>query len=184
MRYDLYEWLVTSFELINASSIFQCYVKWVLQDLLNDFCFTYVNDILIYMNDSLMKNQDHVWKVLVQLCDTGLQLDIDKCEFEVKETRYLEFVIFTDKDIKMNSAKIKVIEQWKASKTVTVIWSFLEFVNFYQIFIHNYSDLTMLLTRLTHKNSVFFWNHSCQVAFDKLKHMFMSAFILVQFNYN
>ncbi len=58
-----------------------------------------------------MKHQDHVQKILVQLCNIDLQLNIDKCEFEIKETRSLEFVIFTDKDIKMNSAKIKVIEQ-------------------------------------------------------------------------
>lgn len=183
-RYGLYEWLVTPFGLANAPSTFQRYINWALRDLLDDFCSAYVDDILIYTNGSLMEHQDHVRKVLVRLRDAGLQLDIDKCEFEVKETRYLGFVVSAGKGIKMDPAKVKAIEQWEAPKTATAVRSFLGFANFYRTFIRNYSDLTMPLTRLTHKDSVFSWDHSCQVAFDKLKHMFMTAPILVRFDYD
>jgi len=47
-RYELYEWIMTSFKLVNALSTFQRYINWVLQDFLNEFCSTYVNDILIF----------------------------------------------------------------------------------------------------------------------------------------
>jgi hypothetical protein len=51
-RYRLYEWMMTSFELVNALSIFQRYINWVLQNFLNEFCSAYVNNILIFTDES------------------------------------------------------------------------------------------------------------------------------------
>jgi hypothetical protein len=39
----------------------------------------------------------------------SLQIDIDKCEFEVKSTKYLEFILEVEKDVQMNSQKMKII---------------------------------------------------------------------------
>ncbi len=52
-RYRLYEWMMTSFELVNALSIFQRYINWVLQNFLNKFCSVYVNNILIFTDELL-----------------------------------------------------------------------------------------------------------------------------------
>ncbi len=52
-RYRLYEWMMTSFELVNALSTFQRYINWVLWDFLNKFCSAYVNDILIFTDELL-----------------------------------------------------------------------------------------------------------------------------------
>jgi hypothetical protein len=57
MRYELYEWMMTSFELVNVSSTFQRYINWVLQNFLNEFCSVYVNDILIFTDESLHQHQ-------------------------------------------------------------------------------------------------------------------------------
>ncbi len=67
MRYRLYEWMMTSFELVNALSIFQRYINWALWDFLNEFCSAYVNNILIFTDESLHQHQNHVWKILLQL---------------------------------------------------------------------------------------------------------------------
>ena len=45
--YDHYEYLVVSFSLINASVTFQVYINQVLQDLVDDFCVIYFDDILM-----------------------------------------------------------------------------------------------------------------------------------------
>ncbi len=45
--------MMTSFELVNVSSTFQRYINWALQDFLNKFCSVYVNDILIFTDESL-----------------------------------------------------------------------------------------------------------------------------------
>ena len=40
----------------------------------------------------------------------GLQLDIDKYEFEVQSTKYLGFIIEAGKGIRMDPAKVKAIQ--------------------------------------------------------------------------
>ena len=52
-----------------------------------------MDDVLIYSKGSLAEYREYVRKVLRRLQDIGLQLDINKCEFEVKSTKYLGFVI-------------------------------------------------------------------------------------------
>ncbi len=66
-RYELYEWMMTSFELVNVSSTFQRYINWVLQNFLNEFCSVYVNDILIFTDELLHQHRNHVWKILLWL---------------------------------------------------------------------------------------------------------------------
>ncbi len=108
-RYRLYEWMMTSFKLVNALSIFQRYINWALQNFLNEFCSVYVNNILIFTNELLHQHRNHVQKILLQLQEAGLQIDIDKCEFEVKSTKYLKFILKVRKSIQMNPQKMKAI---------------------------------------------------------------------------
>jgi hypothetical protein len=181
-RYGLYEWMVTPFGLANAPSTFQKYINWALRDYLDEFCSAYVDDILIYTNGSKEQHREHVKKVLVRLRDAGLQLDIDKCEFEVKETKYLGFIITAETGIKMDPAKVEAILNWEAPTSVRGVRSFLGFANFYRTFIRNYSDMVMPLTRLTHKEQEFEWTQETEDAFEKLKKIFISAPTLIQFN--
>ena len=41
--------------------------------------------------------------------EAGLQLDINKCEFEVKLTKYLGFIIEAGKGVSIDLAKVEVI---------------------------------------------------------------------------
>ena len=181
-RYGLYEWMVTPFGLANAPSTFQRYINWALRDFLDDFCSAYVDDILIYTDGSLKQHRRHVRQVLERLRAAGLQVDIDKCEFETKSTKYLGFILEAGKGIRMDPEKIQAIEEWQAPKTATAVRSFLGFANFYRTFIPKYSDIAMPLVRLTHKNAAFSWNNECQQAFNKLKKMFTNEQILVRFD--
>ena len=67
----------------------------MLHGILDDFCTTYLDDILIYSNNPL-KHEAHVAQVLKRLKDTGLQADIKKSEFAVKKTKFLGLIISTD----------------------------------------------------------------------------------------
>jgi len=102
-RYRLYKWMMTSFKLVNVWSIFQRYINRVLWDFLNEFYSVYVNNILIFTDELLHQHWNHVWKILLWLWEAGLQIDIDKCEFEVKSIKYLEFILKVKKNIQMNS---------------------------------------------------------------------------------
>jgi len=112
MRYELYEWMMTSFKLVNVSSTFQRYINWVLWDFLNKFCLTYVNNILIFTEKSLHQHWDYIQRILLWLWEVDLQIDIDKCEFEVKSIKYLEFILKVEKSIQINSQKVKTIMNW------------------------------------------------------------------------
>ncbi|XP_044721805.1 reverse transcriptase (RNA-dependent DNA polymerase) domain-containing protein [Hirsutella rhossiliensis] len=92
-RYGLYEWLVTPFGLTGAPATFQRYINHTLRDFLDEFCSAYIDDILIYSSGSLADHRNKVRQVLARLRDAGLQIDIDKCDFEAKSVKYLGFIV-------------------------------------------------------------------------------------------
>ena len=79
----------------------------VLFDYLNDFYTAYLDDIIIYLDNEL-EHETHMKKVLDRLCNAGLQADIKKCEFGVKRTKYLGFIVSTS-GIEVDLEKVKVI---------------------------------------------------------------------------
>jgi hypothetical protein len=79
----------------------------VLFDYLDDFCTAYLDNIMIYSENEL-EHETHVKKVLERLRNAGLQVDIKKCEFGVKRTKYLGFIVSTD-SIKVDLEKVEVI---------------------------------------------------------------------------
>jgi len=82
----------------------------------------------------------------------------------------------------MDDSKVQVIQEWPVPRKVKDIQLFLGFANFYHHFMVNYSDVTVLLMRLTCKNSAWNWSSSCQEAFVLLKKAFTTALILHHFN--
>jgi hypothetical protein len=81
MRYRLYEWMMTSFELVNVSSTFQRYINWVLQNFLNEFCSVYEQYYSIFTDELLHQHRNHVqryttwlWEVLYKLTLTNVSL--------------------------------------------------------------------------------------------------------------
>ncbi len=104
---EAYKYKMLSFELTNKLIFFQQYMNNVLWDFLNDFCQVYLDDILIY-SKMRKKHRDHVKLVLSQLREAELQMNIQKCEFDVEETVFLE-VIVSKLDLCMNFSKVTVI---------------------------------------------------------------------------
>ena len=184
-RYGLYEWLVTPFGLANGPSTFQKYINWTLKDFLDDFVSAYIDDILIYTNGSRAEHEEQVKKVLAKLQAAGLQIDIDKCEFSVKSTKYLGFIIEAGKGIRMDPKKVQAIYEWEAPSSVHGVRSFLGFANFYRRFIKAYSEIVTPLTALTRKESRegdFSLTSQALAAFKKLKKAFTTAPVLAQFH--
>jgi hypothetical protein len=95
----LFEWRVVLFGLTGAPAAFQRYINSILQDYLDDFVSAYIDDILIYLSGSLHDHRQKVGKVLQRLIDAGLQVDIDKCEFETKRVKYLGYIIEAENGI-------------------------------------------------------------------------------------
>jgi hypothetical protein len=106
-KYETYKNLMMFFELINESSIFQNFMNDVLMNYFYEFVIAYLNDIIVY-NNNKKEHIQHVRKILQRLRKTNIQTDVDKCEFRIIETKFLDMIIDRD-DIKMNSEKFKVI---------------------------------------------------------------------------
>ena len=82
----------------------------------------------------------------------------------------------------MDPAKIEVIIKWEAFKTVKGVQSFLGFANFYRKFIKNFSQLVMPLTNLVKSNTKFDWLDATNETFLKLKQIFVTAPLLIEFD--
>jgi len=177
---EAYKYKMLSFELTNESISFQQYMNDVLWDFLNDFCQVYLDDILIY-SKMRKKHRDHVKLVLSRLREAELQINIQKWEFDVEETVFLE-VIVSELNLCMNFSKVTVIVSWITSINLKEIQSFVRFVNFYRRFIKSFSKLVKSFTQLTRKNTSFVWNKICVQVFDNLKKQVSSISVLRHFD--
>ncbi len=121
----------------------------MLFECLHKFCQTYLNDILIY-NKTLKEHKTHVKEVLDKLREVNLQIDINKCEFKIQKISFLKLLIFIN-DLRMNSWKVDVIRSWKVSWSLIYMQIFIDFCNFYQWFIKNFSKIVWLMIKLTRK---------------------------------
>jgi hypothetical protein len=79
----------------------------IFMKYLDEFVVAYLNDILIYSNNA-KKHREHVRKMLSKLRKADIQVDIDKCEFNVFEIKFLDVIVDVN-EIRMNSEKIQTI---------------------------------------------------------------------------
>jgi hypothetical protein len=89
--------------------------------------------------------------------------------------------IVSDNSIFMDGKKIQTIVNWIAPSSIRDVQCFLDFANFYRIFIKDYSKIIAPLTRLIGKDK-FVWDEKAEEAFQTLKKAFISAPILVHAN--
>ncbi len=165
--FNVYKYRVMLFKLINKSAFFQHYINDVLFNYLHKFCQTYLNDILIY-SKTLKEHRTHMKEVLNKLHEAHLQMNIDKCEFKIQKISFLKLLIFIN-DLWINSWKVDLIWSWKVLQSLTYVQIFIDFCNFYQWFIKNFSKIIQLMIKLTWKDHFFKWTEICQMIFEELK---------------
>ncbi len=180
IKYEIYKYLIMSFELINESFTFQNFMNDTLMNYLNEFVVAYLDDIIVYSNNK-KKHIRHVRKILQRLRETNIQTDVNKCEFHTIETKFLEMIIERD-DIKMNFENIKTIVEWEKFTHLKEIQTFLKFVNFYRRFIKDFFKIAKSLVKLIKKNQLFSWSTDCQRTFDELKKRITETLVLSYFS--
>ncbi len=178
--FDSYKYHVMLFELINESTFYQHYMNDVLFKYLHQFCQIYLDDIIIY-SKILKKHKRHVQLILNKLREADLQIDINKCKFHVQKIIFLELLMSIEK-LKMNSRKIQAVVNWFILNNLTQIQLFIDFCNFYQRFIKNFSKIVHSIIQLTQKKIIFEWNEVCQTAFNHMKRCMTETFILRHFD--
>ena len=90
---------------------------------------------------------------------------------------YLEHVITSD-GVKPYPEKLSAIQNFKQSKTVKDVQSFLEVAGYYRKCIKNFSSIARTVTKQTQKDIIFDWTSNCENAFYDLKNALISAPVL------
>ncbi|GJV71837.1 putative reverse transcriptase domain-containing protein, partial [Tanacetum coccineum] len=80
--------------------------------------------------------------------------------------------------IYVDHSKIKAVKNWKASRTLTEVCSFLGLAGYYRRFIENFSKIAKSLTILTQKCKTFDWGEEQELAFQTLKDKLCNAHVL------
>ena len=171
-----YEYLVMPFGLSNAPAVFQTLVNDVLRDMLNQFVFVYLDDILIFSPDE-ETHVEHVRRVLKRLLSNHLFAKAEKCEFHVSSVTFLGFIVSED-NIQMDPTKVSAVTGWPTPSTRKQLQQFLGFANFYRRFIRNFSSVAAPLHALTSSKTRFLWSLPADQAFKRLKEIFTSAPVL------
>ncbi len=102
-----YKYLIISFNLINASIMFQTFMNNMLRRYLNQFIIVYLDNILVYLKMK-KEHMQHIKKVLQTLKKVNLHIKLEKSEFHVQSVQFLRIIIMFQ-NLRMNSKKIKVV---------------------------------------------------------------------------
>jgi len=176
-RYGSYEFLVMPFRLTNAPATFCTLMNDIFRGWLDDFVVVYINDILVYSN-SMEEHAEHLQKVFQKLRENKLYAKSEKCEFRVSKVDFLGHRI-TQKGLKMDDHKVKVILDWKPPRSVPTLRSFLGLASYYRKFIKNFAKIATPLIKLLKKSSgTYECEEACNEAFETLKGILVKAPVL------
>ena len=150
-RYGHFEYMVMPFGLANAPASFQAYINKSMTGLLDVICVVYLDDILVYTTDEDPRTHwEAVRKVLTQLQEFKLFVNMKKCKFLTTEVEFLGFIVSTE-GVSMDPGRVAMITEWPEPTSIKDIQVFLGFTNFYRRFIAGYSYVTALLMNCLHR---------------------------------
>ena len=142
-KYGHYEFLVMPFGLNNAPAIFMEYMNRIFRSFLDKFVMVFIDDILIY-SKTKKEHEEHLRIVLQILKEKQLYAKLEKCDFWLKEVKFLGHMI-NENGVSINPSKVEVVLSWERPKTVTEIRSFLGLAGCYWRFIQGFSQLALPL---------------------------------------
>src|SRR5258708_12042995 len=90
---------------------------------------------------------------------------------------YLGFIL-SPKGLQMDPTKVSMIQDWPEPQKVQDVQAYLGFTNFYQRFIHDYSETTLPLNHLCKKSTTWHFGAEEAKAFQDLKNTFGSTPVL------
>ncbi|XP_063635087.1 uncharacterized protein K02A2.6-like [Cydia splendana] len=164
--------------LASSPGIFQRKLEQLFADMprvgvfLDDVIITGVND------------QEHLTtliEVFKRLQKYGLKVKKSKCTFFADSVTYLGFVI-SKEGVHTCPDKLEAIEKVSVPRNTTELRSFLGLVMYYAKFVPNISSLLAPLYNLLRKDVKYYWDSSCENAFNQVKGMLMSSEVLAHYS--
>lgn len=164
------DWLIT----VSFFS-FQTLMSNVLRGLNWKSVLVYVDDILIFLR-SFDEHLTHLAEVFDRLKESNLKLQPAKCQFAVKEFKFLGHII-SHQGVRVDSDKTAAVSEFPTPRTqkrnvASLSWP-TTIGGMYKFF-----KIATPLNALLSKDKRFEWSEQCQVAFETLKEKLISAPIL------
>jgi hypothetical protein len=145
---------------------------------LDKFFMVFIDDILVYSKNE-EEYEQHLRIILQWLRGHQLYAKFSKCAFWPKKVPFLGHVISAE-GIEVDPSKVQEVLDWKSSRSVTQICSFLELVRYYRRFISNFSKIAKPMTKLLEKDAKFKWSPQYEEAFLTLKKLLTTTPVLAQ----
>lgn len=178
-----FEFTRMPFGLKNAPATFQRAMNNILSNYIGSICYVYLDDIII-IGHNLEDHLNNVCKVLERLAQFNLKIQLDKCEFLIRETEFLGHIV-TSNGVRPNPEKIQKILDWKIPTNEKEIRQFLGLSGYYRRFIKDYSKITKPITKYLKKDIPINTKDPEYIAsFTKLKHTIASDQILAYPDFN
>jgi len=112
----------------------------------------YLDNIIIYL-DSKGEYKKYIEWTLQRLYNEEIPIAIEKCEFYIIKTDFIEFIIKL-KYISIDLKKIKAIVNWQDLENVIGLRLFLGFCNYYKRFIIKWLNKIEPFTRIIKKDKL------------------------------
>ncbi|GKD14178.1 RNA-directed DNA polymerase [Tanacetum coccineum] len=142
--YETFAYKRMPFGLCDAPSTFQRCMTAIFHELIEDSMEVFINDFFVFGSsfDHCLKNLE---KMLKRCEETNLVLNWGKCHFMVKEGIVLGHKV-SGSGIEVDKAKIEAISRLPYPMNVKAIRSFLGHVDFYRLFIRDFSQIASPMT--------------------------------------
>jgi len=179
--HGMFEYNVMPMGLANAPSIWQRFIDSILGPYSHDFCFAYLDDILI-ASQTREEHVRHCKLILDVLQRHGLHAKPHKCHWFQEEVEFLGYKIIAGKGVTMAADKIQAIRDMERPKDVSSLRTLLGVFGYNERFAHHYSDCTAVMTDLLKKDTPWEWTERHEEAFQTLKERFINQVLLYSWN--
>ena len=161
-----------------APALFQQIMDTMLADL--GFAIAYLDDILV-KSKNVQEHKEHIRTVFQRIEEFGFKLSAEKCEFFLKQIKYLGQII-DSQGRRPDPQRTEAIEKMPAPNNVAQLQSFLGLAQYYAIYIPKMHKLRAPLNELLKKRQKWIWSKECQSAFEEIKKCLLSDLALAHFD--
>ena len=132
---DLFEWVVMTFGLKNASATYQRVMNYIFYKLIDRIVEIYIDDVMV-KSKGYKEHLANLRETLECTRKYGLKMNPNKCAFGVSAGQFLGFMVH-ERGIEIGQKSMKAIDEAVPPTTKIELQSLLGKINFIRRFISN-----------------------------------------------
>ena len=143
-RYELFEYTVMPFGLVNVPATFQGMINNILRDMLDQGMLAFMDDLIMW-SDTRLGLDDITREVLRHLRDNRLCIAQDTYEWAQQQIEFLRYIV-SEEGVEMTDEKVETLQKIEPVNSLKDAQHLLGFTNFYRRFIKDYSKIILPIT--------------------------------------